>query len=118
MLQGEVLAVSPYESHLDERLFGPHAAAYDLDRPALRLGDGAVPGVGGLSGLVFGGGKYRRVRSIILCNLGQCLVCFLLVDSVLSGKELGGFRAWECRENAKGKRRLLGKVGALITCLS
>lgn len=55
-----MLAVSPYESHMDERLFGADAAAYNPERPALRLADGSVPGVGGLPGLVFGGGRYRR----------------------------------------------------------
>ncbi len=60
--QGDVLAVSPYESHLDERLFGAGAAAYDPGRLPLRLAGGAVPGVGGLAGLVFGGGRYRCGR--------------------------------------------------------
>ena len=102
--------MSPYESHLDERLFGPRAAAYDLDRPGLRLGDGAVPGVGGLSGLVFGGGKYRRVRSIILCSLGQRLICVLLFGRCAVRDGVGSFRVWERRENAKRKRRLVGMV--------
>jgi hypothetical protein len=57
-----VLAVSPYESHLDARLFGAGAAAYDPGRQPLRLAGGAVPGVGGLAGLVFGGGRYRCGR--------------------------------------------------------
>ena len=55
-----MLAVSPYESHMDERLFGADAGAYNPERPALHLGNGSVPGVGGLPGLVFGGGRYRR----------------------------------------------------------
>ena len=56
--QGELLAVSPYESHHDERLFGPDAACYNPDRQPLQ-GIGGVPGVGGVSGLAFGGGMYR-----------------------------------------------------------
>ncbi|KAK9838552.1 hypothetical protein WJX81_007055 [Elliptochloris bilobata] len=76
--QGEVLAVSPYESHMDERLFGPNAAAYDPDRRALRLGDGSVPGVGGLPGLVFGGGRYRcRGRAFAEAELALVVAVLL-----------------------------------------
>ncbi|KAK9812805.1 hypothetical protein WJX72_004122 [[Myrmecia] bisecta] len=57
--KGQVLAVSPYEAHHDERMFGPHATAFDPERAGLQLGGGGVAGVGGLAGLVFGGGRYR-----------------------------------------------------------
>ena len=50
--------MSPYESHLDERLFGPGADSFDPDREPLRGVDG-VAGIGGISGLAFGGGQYR-----------------------------------------------------------
>ena len=56
--QGELLAVSPYESHRDERLFGQHAASFIPDREAMKGLDG-VAGIGGISGLAFGGGQYR-----------------------------------------------------------
>ena len=50
--------MSPYESHRDERLFGPGAARFDPDRQALHGVDG-VAGIGGISGFAFGGGLYR-----------------------------------------------------------
>ena len=56
--QGELLAVSPYESHRDERLFGPAAARFDPDRPPVQGVEG-VAGIGGIAGLAFGGGLYR-----------------------------------------------------------
>lgn len=65
-----MLAVSPYESHMDERLFGADAGAYNPERSALRLGNGSVPGVGGLPGLVFGGGRYRHVLPLL--HTGGC----------------------------------------------
>ena len=57
-VQGELLAVSPYESHRDERLFGPGAARFDPDRKPLHGIEG-VAGIGGISGFAFGGGLYR-----------------------------------------------------------
>ena len=56
--QGELLAVSPYESHRDERLFGPAAARFDPDRQPVQGVEG-VAGIGGIAGLAFGGGLYR-----------------------------------------------------------
>lgn len=61
-LQGDMLAVSPYESHHDERFFQPNPTGYDPLRGGLQCpGTGLheVPGVGGIAGLVFGGGRYR-----------------------------------------------------------
>lgn len=65
--QGDVVAISPYESHLDARLYCPTPSpldAFDPGRPGMRLGGSseqhaAVAGLGGLPGLAFGGGKYR-----------------------------------------------------------
>ena len=60
MLQGEMLAVSPWESHFDERLFGTGAAEFNPHREGLQGAPlGAVPGVAGLSGFTFGGGWFR-----------------------------------------------------------
>ena len=64
------MAISPYESHLDPRLYptsnpgAPPTAAYCPARVGMLLGGsatphGAVVGVGGVPGLAFGGGKYR-----------------------------------------------------------
>lgn len=61
-LQGDMLAVSPYESHHDDRFFQPRPAEYDPLRWGLQCpgaGLHEVPGVGGIAGLVFGGGRYR-----------------------------------------------------------
>lgn len=64
-MQGDVVAISPYASHLDSRLFSPqHPTTYDPQRDGMRLGGtstahAAVVGVGGVPGLSFGGGKYR-----------------------------------------------------------
>jgi len=57
-MQGQLLAVSPYESHLDERLYGPRAHAYDPQRAELDAITG-VAGIGGIAGFAFGGGRYR-----------------------------------------------------------
>ncbi|CAL8466371.1 g5907 [Coccomyxa elongata] len=56
--KGQLLAVSPHESHLDERLFGPRAHEFDPGRPGLAAVVG-VAGVGGIAGFAFGGGRYR-----------------------------------------------------------
>ena len=50
--------MSPYESHQDKRLFGPDAGSFDPDRAPLACISG-VAGIGGISGLAFGGGLYR-----------------------------------------------------------
>lgn len=63
-LQGQLLAVSPYESHLDERLFGPHAFDYDPCRGDLAAVLG-VAGIGGVAGFAFGGGRYRYISLFI-----------------------------------------------------
>eukprot|EP00891_Asterochloris_glomerata_P009301 jgi/Astpho2/9301/Aster-x0850 len=58
--KGEMLAVSPWESHFDERLFGTGAAEFNPHREGLQGAPlGAVPGVAGLSGFTFGGGWFR-----------------------------------------------------------
>ncbi|PRW32663.1 24-hydroxycholesterol 7-alpha-hydroxylase [Chlorella sorokiniana] len=62
--QGDVVAISPYESHLDSRLYQDAPAAYNPGRDGMHLGGStaahaAVVGVGGVPGLAFGGGKYR-----------------------------------------------------------
>ena len=64
-LQGDVVAISPYQSHLDPRLYLEAPANYNPSREGMRLGAGsaaqhsaAVPGVGEVPGLSFGGGKY------------------------------------------------------------
>ena len=60
LLQGEMLAVSPWESHFDERLFGADAAEFNPHREGLQGAPlGSVPGVAGLSGFTFGGGWFR-----------------------------------------------------------
>ena len=66
-LQGDVVAISPYQSHLDPRLYPEAPASYNPAREGMQLGAGgsaaqhsaAVPGAGGVPGLSFGGGKYR-----------------------------------------------------------
>ncbi|EIE20039.1 hypothetical protein COCSUDRAFT_83555 [Coccomyxa subellipsoidea C-169] len=55
---GQLLAVSPYESHLDERLFGSRAFDYNPCRGDLAAVTG-VAGIGGVAGFAFGGGRYR-----------------------------------------------------------
>ncbi|KAL6772438.1 hypothetical protein ACKKBG_A30250 [Auxenochlorella protothecoides x Auxenochlorella symbiontica] len=62
--KGSVLATSPFESHSDERLFGPDARHYNPDREGMLLCGktalhSSILGVGGVAGLAFGGGKYR-----------------------------------------------------------
>ncbi|GAB4813829.1 hypothetical protein N2152v2_000875 [Parachlorella kessleri] len=62
--KGSLVALSPYTSHQDPRLFGPTASQFDPDRDGMLFGGShnphaAVVGVGGLAGLSFGGGKYR-----------------------------------------------------------
>ena len=60
LLQGEMLAVSPWESHFDERLFGVDAAEFNPHREGLQGAMlGSVPGVAGLAGFTFGGGWFR-----------------------------------------------------------
>lgn len=59
-----MLAVSPYESHSSEKLFGEDAGHYNPDRVGMRLEGrtalhASIVGVGGVAGLAFGGGKYR-----------------------------------------------------------
>lgn len=64
-----MLAVSPYESHHDDRFFHPYPADYDPTRGGLQCPGSSlheVPGVGGIAGLVFGGGRYR-------CNFADVL---------------------------------------------
>ena len=61
-VQGDMLAVSPYESHHDDRFFHHHPVGYDPLRGGLQCPGASlheVPGVGGIAGLVFGGGRYR-----------------------------------------------------------
>lgn len=102
-----MLAVSPYESHMDERLFGADAGAYNPERAALRLGDGSVPGVGGLPGLAFGGGRYRRVVPILHSDgchelvqaLGDPVGKFnLAMANEMPAGRLGDWRASSCIE--------------------
>ncbi|KAL4421354.1 hypothetical protein ABPG75_010645 [Micractinium tetrahymenae] len=62
--KGDVVAISPYSSHLDPRLYCQQPAAFDPDREGMQLGGSSAPhaavvGVGGVPGLSFGGGKYR-----------------------------------------------------------
>ncbi|RMZ53738.1 hypothetical protein APUTEX25_003877 [Auxenochlorella protothecoides] len=62
--KGSVLATSPFESHSDERLYGPDARHYNPDREGMLLCGktalhSSILGVGGVAGLAFGGGKYR-----------------------------------------------------------
>ena len=57
-----MLAVSPYESHHDARFFHPNPEDYNPARGGLQCPGSSlheVPGVGGIAGLVFGGGRYR-----------------------------------------------------------
>lgn len=65
--QGDVVAISPYSSHLDHRLYCQQPAAFDPGREGMQLGGSTAPhaavvGAGGVPGLSFGGGKYRCVR--------------------------------------------------------
>ena len=62
-----MLAVSPYESHHDPRFFQPHPARYDPTRGALQCPGSSlheVPGISGIAGLVFGGGRYRSALTL------------------------------------------------------
>jgi hypothetical protein len=61
-----VVAISPYQSHLDPRLYPQAPASYNPARAGIQLEGGgasqhsaAIPGVGGVPGLSFGGGTYR-----------------------------------------------------------
>ena len=72
--QGDMLAVSPYESHHDPRFFQPHPARYDPTRGGLQcLGSSLheVPGISSIAGLVFGGGRYRSALTLRHQD-GQC----------------------------------------------
>ena len=63
-LQGDMLAVSPYESHHDPRFFHPNPEDYNPNRRGLQCPGSSlheVPGVGGIAGLVSGGGRYRCI---------------------------------------------------------
>lgn len=67
MQQGDMLAVSPYESHHDPRFFQPHPARYDPTRRGLQCPGSSlheVPGISGIAGLVFGGGRYRSAVTL------------------------------------------------------
>ena len=62
MLQGQLLAVSPYESHRDTRLYGNDAAEFQPDRASVSS-IGTIPGVNGVAGMAFGGGRFRSALS-------------------------------------------------------
>ena len=65
--QGDMLAVSPYESHHDPRFFQPHPARYDPNRGGLHCPGSSlheVSGISGMAGLVFGGGRYRSALTL------------------------------------------------------
>jgi cytochrome P450 len=60
---GSVVAICPWESHLDGRLYAC-PASYHPQREGMRVGGStgehaAGAGAGGLAGVAFGGGKYR-----------------------------------------------------------
>lgn len=62
-----MLAVSPYESHHDPRFFQPQPARYDPTRGGLQCPGSSlheVPGISGIAGLVFGGGRYRSALTL------------------------------------------------------
>lgn len=97
-LQGDMLAVSPFESHQDPSLFQPAASQYLPTRPGMacphsRLQE--VPGVGGIAGMVFGGGRYRCCCCCCNCFLAASIyfaaytwahraLCTLYTDSFTS----------------------------------
>ncbi|KXZ53780.1 hypothetical protein GPECTOR_6g698 [Gonium pectorale] len=60
--RGRVLAVCPFESHHDMKLYGNQGASdpwvFDPSRPELKMGEGGAV-VSGVAGLAFGGGPYR-----------------------------------------------------------
>ena len=56
--RGCTLAMSPYETHLDERVYGSTACSFNPLRSGTTEFAG-VAGVSGIAGIVFGGGKYR-----------------------------------------------------------
>jgi len=56
--KGRILAVCPFESHHDSRLYGPDAWTFNPDRNPMTLGDGSAV-VHSVAGLAFGGGPYR-----------------------------------------------------------
>ena len=71
-----MLAVSPYESHHDARFFHPNPEDYNPTREGLQCPDSnlhEVPGIGGIAGLVFGGGRYRctSLYFALLYHIGQ-----------------------------------------------
>lgn len=80
-----MLAVSPFESHQDERLFALSASQYLPDRPGLQCPHSRlheVPGVGGIAGMVFGGGRYRfsHVTRVWQCTAcGSASDCFITI---------------------------------------
>ncbi len=77
-LQGDVVAISPYSSHLDPRLYAHQPAVFDPKREGMRLGGSTAPhaavvGVGGVPGLSFGGGKYRWAGAQVRPGPPSCL---------------------------------------------
>lgn len=89
--QGQLLAVSPYESHLDERLFGQCAFEYNPQRGDLAAISG-VAGIGGVAGFAFGGGRYRCTSFLMLYfplyTTRQGFVV-IIVDTWTRGTNLG-----------------------------
>ena len=84
-----MLAVSPFETHQDPRLFQLAASQYIPDRPGMmcphsRLHE--VPGVGGIAGLVFGGGRYRSV--IVLSCLMVLDIAYLTATTAVDVVQL------------------------------
>ena len=88
-----MLAVSPFESHHDRRLFGTDANDFNPLRPDMQLdtdasavvkdGDKAstsaadIAGMAGLAGMSFGGGRWRCKMSITWLLLLLCeITCF------------------------------------------
>lgn len=56
--QGDVVAICPWSVHADPRVFNPEPEQFNPDREGAQL-PGVAAGMGGVSGVAFGGGRYR-----------------------------------------------------------
>ena len=87
--KGTVVAISPFDSHRNEELYGPDPREYNPQRPGWgKCHEGGVVGIGGILGLSFGGGFYR-CPGRLFAEVEMSLVVGLLLktyDVTLVGK--------------------------------
>lgn len=125
-MQNTVVAISPYESHLDPRLYDD-ALSYNPHRNGMMLDTNtptscsnsmrsSVIGVGGLAGLSFGGGKYRCPgRSFAEMELAMLISIILVRYDVhlVSGRYHDGFRGFDTAAT-RGSTRYPGDESGLL----